>query len=466
MREILLLEMLAAVFILLSLLQPLVKGLWALRGLAWLPLLSLGIIIGLFPAYGFRPECVPLLVFTFFLNIFNIPALSYSLKPRPDGDFYEPGLLFILPALVLLVPAVFAALYFAPPPEGGLLISGIQSFQIRDEAQSRDYSLRIYEETGAAAKNGAAGGNSGDPRPLLFLIPPETGSIWAVDRICADLKDRGFTVISYSRRDFDSPVSPLRLYGRWQAFQKGTVSPKANETGRALEQGRREDLEFLLPRILRDHKPADLFLAGYGAGGAALLSAAENPGFTGPYPLRGLIIVESRLWSLYRAEDPAPALEGAGRLMRFWEGLKNRLPGSGTRKMSPAGEAPRPAVPVLYLVSSRILDRRPGKNPYEAVYKTLRASVRPAILAALEGAGPLDYTDYSWKCPVYSFLFPGIGKKDLSGPAIADSTVSLMTNFAALLLEDGGNLKKVRPAGTFSVESRSWTLPDFRYILN
>jgi hypothetical protein len=109
---------------------------------------------------------------------------------------------------------------------------------------------------------------------------------------------------------------------------------------------------------------------------------------------------------------------------------------------------------VLYLVSGRAWDQRPGKNRYGAVFETLRNSPYPAALAGLEGAGPLDYTAYPLSHPIYPALFPGLGKRAAKGTALADTVVTIMTNFAAALPESGSSL-----------EIRSWNLPDLQYIL-
>ncbi|MDR0655688.1 MAG: hypothetical protein LBG22_05175, partial [Treponema sp.] len=86
MSEIWIPGLFALLFLLLSLLRPLFKRLWPLEGLAWLPLLSLAISLGIYPAYGFRPETLPLAGFEILLTILNIPAMASGAASRPNDS--------------------------------------------------------------------------------------------------------------------------------------------------------------------------------------------------------------------------------------------------------------------------------------------------------------------------------------------------------------------------------------------
>ncbi|MDR1617851.1 MAG: hypothetical protein LBS06_02235, partial [Treponema sp.] len=164
MNEIRVPELISVIFLLFFLLRPLIKGLWALDGLVWLPFLSLFITIGIFPAYGFRPECVPLLVFESILNVFNIPALAAGISSGPNDDHRDRGLLFTIPALALLAVLAFTALYFSPVLDPAPVTGGVRTVTIRDEAKGRDYYLRVYrpvENDPAGTPDPAAGNAAG-----------------------------------------------------------------------------------------------------------------------------------------------------------------------------------------------------------------------------------------------------------------------------------------------------------------
>jgi hypothetical protein len=476
-------------FLFLSLLRPLIKALWPLDGLVWLPLLAAGITLALYPAYGFRPESAPLLIFEILLILLNIPAMASSAGSRPSDEFRDRGIVFTVSGLVLLAAAGAVLFIFSPEISPPLADAGVRTVEIRDEARDRVYFLRIYHPSGDTGKS-----------PPLFLVPPEAGSVPAVDGICAGLRDRGFTVISYSRRGFDFPalgdggrryyVSPSRVYMFWSAFRGGVASKAANDRGRSLEAARQEDIEFLLPHVtrLRETAGLPLILAGYGSGGAALVYLADSPAFR-PWAasVKGIIAVETGLWRTYRAEERQPrrAPEGAGWFLSAWTGVQNWLDKVKPLETGGFDPAPRPAVPVLYLVSDRVWDQRPGKNRYGAVLETLRNSLHPMALVSLDGAGPLDYTGYPLSHPVYAALFPGRGKTAWGGADLMDVTVMIMANFAAMLPEpplsagtagpepdEYRGSRRVPAEGSgagirdlLRIETRSWNLPDLRYIL-
>jgi hypothetical protein len=335
-----------------------------------------------------------------------------------------------------------------------LLSENVEIREIRDEAQGKEYFLRIYRQPQAAfAPEGI--------RPLLFLIPPETGSIGSVDQVCAALRDRGFTVISYSRRNFDFPaadgkgglylVSPGKMLAYWRAFRAGTALKKANDQGKVLETERQRDIEFLLPKIpvlagggLAGETP--LFAAGYGAGGSALILLAGDRDFSLRYPgVKGIIALESRIWSVYRYDPPVfpPIPAEAPWYVRLRMNLAKRLEGLKTRRISGIGSLPRPGLPLLCMVS----DLAPvesgttggkgagAENPYRALFAVLRNSPGPTALAAFKGAGPLDYSDYPLNYPVYSFLFQGQARGTEKSFVPVDDTAGIICNFAVKLLE-------------------------------
>ena len=447
MSEIWIPEAIVAVFLALFLVRPLVKVLWPLDGLAWLPLLALGITIGLFPAYGFRPECIPLLFFELVLNVVHFRRLIFGAATRPGDEFRDGNPLLAVPAVAVLIAAVLIAFVFSPRLPPGLTTAGVQFAKIRDEARNHDYELRIYGPVQGESASGV--------RPLIFLIPPEAGSIPAVDLVCAGLRDRGFTVISYSRRGFDFPAlaanrwlslpSPALINAMWRAFRAGTTFKTANDQGRALEAERMGDIEWLLPRILAlagaGAENAPLFLVGYGAGGGALVRFSENPGFDRRYGgVLGMAAVESRFWSAWRPELPLITEIPAGTpwYRRIRGSVSSWFGGLKPRRISGIGPLPRPGLPLLCLVSGRAVAAetggRTGENPYQALVETLRNSSHPATLAAISGAGPLDYTGYPLSHPLYSFLFPDRETR-VPGDDLLTSTVNVIGNFAVELLE-------------------------------
>jgi hypothetical protein len=404
MREIWIPEIVGSLFTLIFLIRPLFKGLWPLDGIAWFPILALGAAAAMFPAYGFRPEYLPLLVYQ------AVTALV-SLKPllegaRRDAGLYDRGAFFTFFTIAGLVLFTALALWFAP-----LDLSSAEGRQVRVENRGKRYTLHIFEGRGPS-------------QGLVFLVPPEFGGIKAVDSICAALGDRGFTVIGYTRRGLRSPAA---LAGLWSSFRWGTALKKANDAGRALEEEKRREIEFILPYI-RENLGAlapgagggAFFLAGWGAGGSALyyltaeyavpsVGRFPSPGRAGRagrgnYEALGLMMVESRLWSSW---DPAPGTAAAADGNPILEALR-RLPARlMPEKIGGPGEPQSPGIPVLYLVSGWALEEKTARRDYAALFAALRNSPGPAALAVLEGTGPLDYSDFPVEYPLYRALFPG-----------------------------------------------------------
>jgi hypothetical protein len=478
MREIWIPEFLASAFTLIFLIRPLCKGLWPLDGIAWFPLLSLTIMAALFPAYGFRPEAIPLLIYQGVMALKSRPLLAGGRR-----GLYKRSFLFTFPALGLLALFTALALCFAPlvlPPAEIRLIRG-----------PRDYTLWIFDARPPS-------------RGSIFLVPPEYGGMRAVDGVCGALAARGFTVIGYSRPGLRSPAELARL---WSSFREGTVLKKANERGRALEEEKRREIESILPYVREnlgtlapDAEKEALFLAGWGPGGAALHYLAAEQGSragrrSGPLAsrpgtgagrmldgVRGLVAVESRLWSLWEPELP-PATEGApagNPLERGLEAAGRWFARFRPEKIRGPGEAEPPAMPLLYLVSDRAFA---GERDYDALFAALGKAQHPAALAALEGAGPLDYGDFPAEYPLYSALFPGGAAGRFGGLFTrnpAEDTAAIIARFCGLVAGNGtggraaegeagvnagtaaGEPGRRPPRRALRLETRYWNLGDLR----
>jgi hypothetical protein len=470
MKEIWIPELISSLLLFFFLIRPLVKGLWPLEGLAWFPLLAFGIIAAVFPAYGFRPECVPLLVHQ---GIFALASLGPLLGRSRQGDFRKRGLPLVLLKTAGLGVFTAFALFFAPL----VVREDTERPRIaaaRNGAKDQDYTLYIYE----------APGSSVPKRPLLFLIPPDTGSVKAVDRLCGALRDRGFSVLSYRRHGFESPANFLAWL---QSRRWGTVFKRANGLGRNLEEKRREDIEFLLPHIRQNNlflvpgaDPEAVILAGWESGGAALVYladaaadvsyAAGRTGRTVGNGVRGIVAVESRFWSLRKGEErqKIPVPRGADWLLKGKTAVLNWLGGLAPLKINGLETLPRPRFPVLYLASDWAFSLKPAEKDYAAAYALLRGSANPAAIASFEGAGPLDYTDYPVDYPLYSALFPGRGREGFLGGDFTGKTADLIANFAVPLLQNTGTAlpKAARREGDLHLETWSWNLPDPGYILS
>jgi len=468
-------ELLVVFFLALPLLRPFFKNLWPLDGLIWLPLIALGIIIGIFPAYGFRPECLPILIFTIVYNIISLFPIITGASSRPSDSFRDRGpaltfFTFILLSAVTVPMFAFSSRVDIKPKEEAEAFKVLKlnnRIMGQDGIFDREYLVRVY-------------GTAQAHNPLIFIIPPEIGSVNSIDLVCTELQKKHFTVVTYSYKDYNlfrkhSAPYPARLLTYWRVFRKAADLVSANERGKAWEAERRKEVDFLLSRLpvlLNDTGKGNLpplLLVGYGTGGSALAYLADESSFISNYSaVRGVVAIESRLWSSYLpVPRKAPVVPtAAGVFWRYWAHIVNRLDNMWPQRVGRSGPLPGAVLsdrglPVLYLISGRALDSSQGQKPYQAVFDALRFGSGPAALAAIEGAGPLDYQDYPLTHPVYSFFLPGLKGAQQSADPVGD-TAGIIGNFGSLLLEraEMGALPRHAISGRFYVESKG--LPGFQ----
>jgi len=531
--ELRILELFAAFCLFLSIIRPLVRGLWKLDGLVVCPLLAFGVILGIFPAYGFRPECIPLLLFALFLTLVNLSDLIALFSGLHSDIYRDRGMGFIVVAGVLFICTLWLTLYYAPTMDLELSVGeGIETLSIRD--RDGELHVRIYGAAGDATETvegtppaaatetvgeiaagtpvgtvtgtaaealGPLAGTVGEAamgevlitenvaqiRPLLIFLPPVAGSLTVTEGVCLALRDRGFTVLAYSRPGFDSPAfdrdgQPMRLHfsGLFRlisASTRGLKDTGANAKGRELEEGRRRDTELLLREIAQNRTLQDklgpgrstVFLAGYGAGGAALAFLTGEDDFAERYPqVKGIITVEAPLLGSLEGDIPLPPAplpdDSADALFRQ---IKDFFVQLLPKKITRIDTIPRPVLPALFIVSDKVIQDRSSR--YETVLRSLAASRNMALLAAVPGAGPFDYSDSPRYFPVLSVLFRGASYKKgrAAGPEI---TAALITNFAVLVLSghpDESLLETTPLRGDIYLETGGvWNIPNSRAILH
>lgn len=439
-KEIWVPEALATLFLLLPLLRTFIEKLRYLDGISWLPLIALGILVGIFPAYGFRLEVIPILIFAIFFNLSNLFSFVANKLSRPTDTLHEIYPFRTILAMLLLVATAVPMFAFTPRHYFGIAREPeeVRTVAVPRVPRGNEYVLRIYGPVQAE-------------RPLIFLVPPEIGSAASVELICESLREKGFTVVTYFRRDHDTlfvnengrrRAFPGRLLRYMRVFRRGTDSASVNKRGRALEDARKRDLEFLLPRLPAlleiagpEELPPTLFV-GYGAGGSALAFMAEDGGFlTRNSDALGVIAIESRLWSSFQGEPHSiEPLTTMGAMARLWTNIANWFRDLRPQRLSRTGPLPETGLPTLHLVSGRALDADRGPRAYQAIFDALRFGGGPVALAAIESAGPLDYQDYPLTQPMLSFFMRGLRNAPRSENHIGD-TAGIIGNFASFLLE-------------------------------
>ncbi|MDR1374502.1 MAG: hypothetical protein LBJ24_05985 [Treponema sp.] len=414
-----------------------------------------------------------------------------------NDTFLERRPVFTFSFIILLILAGGIAFYFIPVRETAPEQGGVITQTIRDQSRDTELFLRIY--TGKTRPADVPAGlpapdPAEPPQPLMVLVPPVWGSVMMIDGVCRALAGRGLTALTYSRRGFDSPavenqrrfgLSPVKNAAVLRALALGTSSGPANAAGRDLEEERGRDIQFLLSYIAGYKLPAlegtDLnciFITGYGAGGAALISLSASRDFIAQNPaLKGIIAVESPVLLALEGEKPkTAAVEKTGWFSSVKAELGAWLAGLRAQKISGASAVPGPKLPVLFILSDRIQQSRYRDGRYQTVLRAFHGAEKPAVLAAVPGAGPADYSDGPEKYPVYSFLFPGKEKDLWENKDFAAGTAALAANFASLVLErEAQNTFPAvsRPAversglsGEIYIETGgAWNLPVREYIL-
>jgi hypothetical protein len=224
-----------------------------------------------------------------------------------------------------------------------------------------------------------------------------------------------------------------------------------------MEEERKEDLLFLMSWIGRNPQidgktplftlaSGDaVFLAGYDAGGSALILLGDSLSLDrrGGIKIRGLIAIESPLWSVYREDalnipDLPP---DAGWFESVRHGLNRWLQEMKPKKIAGPGQIPELSIPLLFLVSDQSRESEYQSGQYQALFGTFKAARGPAVLASADGAGPLDYSDFPVRYPIISALFPGHREKLRNNLDAPGETAEIITRFAAGILETAGETR-------------------------
>jgi pimeloyl-ACP methyl ester carboxylesterase len=469
MREIIFPELVIALLLLIPVIRPFVKGLRPQAGLVWLPPIGLALCIALFPAYGFRPECIPLLIFAFVMNVRNRAALTLYVSRSYHELFPEQDIPAMLTATLALACVTGVGLWFSPAVDTALISNGIRSVRVQDAERNTELFARVYEHE-----------DRNQTHPIILVVPPELGSVQAVDRLCAELRQAGFTVISYSRPGFDLPAlvdkgktrlpAVKDLAALLQAAVAGTIFEGANKHGRRLEEERQRDVAALLAALDSRLTPGSagdepVVLIGYNTGGSALVRLAATPAFISAHPrVKGVIAVESRLLSVYETQPDSAGESPDENEMALPEFI-DKLAALWPKPVFSTGALPVPALPTLFLVSDRVTAQKQREGVYGPVLRSLHTS--NALLIAVEGAGLLDYTDYVVKYPLFSLFFSGRSVAVWRDEEFTTGTASVMANFAAQVLAEPGtpHRKTALTTTSYLTTGGGWTLANPQYIL-
>ncbi len=421
MSDLRILEGIISVLLFLYIVRPFVRRFRGIDGLSVLPAVSLALAAGLFAAYGFRPEALPLAFFALVVFFGSVPRMfDIARKLRTDDYGERNPAVAVIGATALFLCAAFAVA-FAPVGLDLPSPGSVSRFTARDSSRGVEVSFILESPAGA------------EPRPLVVYVPPVLGSAGMTVGLRSELVARGFVVLSCYRVGLDLPAEDERgkvrlpsaehardvlsavLWGRSFAF--------AAEAGVRIELEREADLEFALGFIRGAASSGDprfasvdvgnATIVGYGAGGAAaLLYAAARP----DEAVRAVVAIESPVFSAlaFEPERPRPSAASAessfaDRAIAFASSAAASL--KIRRVLGPAREVPSIAgVPSVLVVSDSIRSMKARDSRYATEVRIFRNARAGSRLVSYIGAGPFHFSDVPWAYPAYAFFARGRGR--------------------------------------------------------
>ncbi|MDR0526213.1 MAG: hypothetical protein LBG79_00125 [Spirochaetaceae bacterium] len=403
MPDLFIIELIIAIFLFLPLCKPYIKAFRKVEGFLLLPPLAFICLIALFPAYGFRPECIPLLIYTAVYNILNANVLSASMAKLSYSEDTERGPLYFLVMFFLLIAVEFIALRFLPITQTDTLVN-TQSVNVSDPLNNNKYYIRIYDKNLKTSS-----------KPLLIVVPPVLGSNAIVDTLCETLAGDGGMVLCFSRKDFDIPavneeartdfphVSVLRK--SFLSIISGTENKKANIAGRFFESERIKDIEFIVPFAIKKYMPDSVRIAAFGAGGSALVLLCNNEEFN-KYGIESAVIIESKLYSLLetRQADTVYNKTKGGVITNFINSVLVWVNEHREKPLEPVNETPSPLFPLEVITADTLQDENTGSNRALLAFVRKNKQVK---LNVVPGTGPADFCDAPLKYPFITALLRG-----------------------------------------------------------
>ena len=293
MLELIVVETLIGLFLFMHIIRPYIKAFWRTRGFVFFPPLALLCCAAMIPAYGVRPECFPLYAGTLIYTIVHFPPVVSALLGLKSYEMRAGSILTSFLSAAFLAFSLAAAFRFLPEeryedmPDGAAAAGGVrpaQEFTLHDPARDVDLFLFYYE-----------GGEKG----LVLLIPPLSFPV--ADEMRTAIGGRGYKTLTFTRPGFDREarddagvlhtVSFAKKVQYFALLLSGIKNEKQDAAQRLLAKERAADIRFILAELQKNGplKTAvgiydDLFLLGYGAGGAAAVELAGDRLALDAYP--------------------------------------------------------------------------------------------------------------------------------------------------------------------------------------
>ena len=448
--DLFILECLITFFSALAIAQPFVQPFRKIAGLAVLPIIALILSLTSLPAFGFRPELLPLAFFTFISSIGSIPRLTDMARKLRTDDYDGRKLVFAIIKLAMLLCVALFAFIFSPKvdPIGWMEESVVledeqgiimKASELIDESRNVHLDMRFYYLTRQALE-GSTSTTAQSKLPMIVVACPIPGGLRFYEEYCTALALRGFLVVAFSRRmdlNFDTVFGSYPDLITSYLFSGRTRD--AETIVRAREQDLLSDFGFLIrflksvvERNLPEYSAMDdsrISVAGFGAGGAAALMygaqgfdnkkieqdcfsildenseliasiSMEGP----PSSFRETEIRMDGAESLI-VENPAVIHKVASWITLFFRAIKQK---TGFEGFYFVGKVPETCIPSLMIVSDKIGDTDERDGRYAVLLRFLLGAEALSAIISFEGAGILDFTDAPRKYPVLSVFTPGL----------------------------------------------------------
>jgi hypothetical protein len=402
MIELIIVESIVGIFLFLHILRPYVKAFWKTAGFVFFPLIALLCCAAMVPAYGIRPECLPLFLFTFVYSVLSFPSVT-AVFSRFTHDYIHDGaqvLSFV--ATLLLVFSLVVAFRFVPYDETQIADAQKTHVTVNDPSRGVDLFVSYYQ------------GESGD---LVLVIPPVTVPLTMIEETCAMFRDRGYKVLAFSRPSFDNTaidqngeaveLPVLKKLNRYVQAASGIRNIKRVREQRAVAAEREADIRFLLSALKTNESLRktvsgyeNIFLLGYGAGGAAMIKLAGNKNFLRANPaVKAAAAIESVVLCDLTEVEEEPHTNIA-------RNIRDTIKRMFQKPIPRLENISHPAIPVLFVAG----DGAQQKNSYRrymAVVQTMLESEAPFLFASINGVHAGGFSSLAQKYPVLSFLLRG-----------------------------------------------------------
>jgi hypothetical protein len=411
MLELIIVESVIGIFLFLHIVRPYVRAFREADGFAFFPLAAVFCCAAMIPAYGIRPECFPLFLFALVYGACHLPsflAVFSRFKQYPVRDNARILSFIAAAALAFSLGTAFRFVPYGDYRDYEETQTGNPQktqLTVRDSARGIDLFVSYYR--------GSRGGD------LVLLIPPQTIPLSLIKGMHTALAQAGYNVLAFSRPSFDitavdqnGTAIELPFFEKIQRYIEavsGIQNTKMAEAQLSVAAEREADIRFLLSALKTDESLRaavlpdenagyeNVFLLGYGAGGAASVRLAGNKNFVRMNPaIKAASAIESIVLCSFSDPPGESSANTRQNIVAIFKGLfQNPLPR--------LDNIAHPEIPVLFVAGDSARQKNSYRR-YMAVVQTMIESDAPFLFASIHGVHAIDFSSLSRQYPVLPFL--------------------------------------------------------------